>query len=300
MREFVRGYAAAVFETAQSAGRLDTARDDLVGFARALNASDKLRLVLTDPMNSTTTRRAIVAELLAGKATPETAALFSFAVRVERPAELPVCVAVLVELAEDECRRAASRVAVEMEPAAARGAIRERIRGYGERVFQELSAPRQMDEVEDELFAIARLIDANRSLRQTLGDANRPLSGRIAVVDDLFGSACHLPTVRMVRYVLRAGQVRDLVGTLGWLVELAAAERGRRVAAVRSAVVLRPAEKKRIGAALSRIVERDVEVRAIIDPTVIGGILVSVGDLVIDGTVRLRVERLRDLLAQTS
>jgi F-type H+-transporting ATPase subunit delta len=66
---------------------------------------------------------------------------------------------------------------------------------------------------------------------------------------------------------------------------------------VRSAVPLRPAERSHLAAALGRIVERDVEVREIIDPAVIGGILVTVGDLVIDGTVRLRVARLRDLLA---
>jgi F-type H+-transporting ATPase subunit delta len=91
--------------------------------------------------------------------------------------------------------------------------------------------------------------------------------------------------------------LRDLVGTLEWLVELAAEERGRRVASVRSAVPLRPAERSHLAAALSRMVERDVEVREIIDPSVIGGILVTVGDLVIDGTVRLRVEHLRDMLA---
>lgn len=99
---------------------------------------------------------------------------------------------------------------------------------------------------------------------------------------------------------MRAGRLRDLVGTFEWLVELAAAERGRRVATVRTAVALRPAEKRRIAAALSRITERDVEVREMIDPTVVGGLLVSVGDLVIDGTVRLRLERLRDVLAQAS
>ncbi len=298
MRELLRGYAAAVFETAESANRLDGTRDDLIAFARALNASEKLRLVLIDPMNAASTRRAIVADLLTGKATPEAAELLAFAVRVERPAELPVSVALLVERAEHECGRAQAGATAEMEPAAARGAIRERIRGYGERVLKELTVPRQLDEVEDELFDVARLLESSRPLRQILGDANLPLSGRFAVVDDLFESACHPATVRMVRYLLRAGRVRDLVGTLEWLVGLAAAERGRRVATVRSVVALKAAEKKRIAAALSRIVERNVEVREIIDPAVIGGILISVGDLVIDGTVRLRVERLRDLLVQ--
>jgi F-type H+-transporting ATPase subunit delta len=300
MRELIRGYAAAALESAATAGRLDAAGGDLVGFARALTSSERLRLVLSDPMNAMTARRAVVADLLAGKATPEAAALLSFAVRVERPAELALSASLLVELADAERRRVESHATVEMEPAAVRGVIRERIRGFSERVLQELSATHDVDEVEDELFAIARLVDANRALRQTLGDANLPLAGRFAVVDDLFGSVCRPATVRLVRYALRAGRLRDLVGTLEWLVELAAAERGRRVATVRTAVALRPAEKRRIAAALGRITERDVEVREMVDPTVVGGLLVSVGDLVIDGTVRLRLERLRDVLAQAS
>jgi F-type H+-transporting ATPase subunit delta len=300
MRELIRGYAAAAFESAATAGRLDAASGDLAGFTRALFSSERLRLALTDPMNAMTARRAVVADLLAGKATPEAAALLSFTVQVERPTELALVASLLVELADAERRRVESHATVEMEPAAARGVVRERIRGYAERVLQELSATDDVDEVENELFAIARLVDANRALRQTLGDASLPLAGRFAVVDDLLGPRCRPATIRLVRYALRAGRLRDLVGTFEWLVELAAAERGRRVAIVRTAVALRPAEKRRIAAALGRITERDVEVREMIDPTVVGGLFVSVGDLVIDGTVRLRLERLRDVLAQAS
>jgi F-type H+-transporting ATPase subunit delta len=300
VREQIRGYAAAVFESARSAGRLDAARGDLVEFSRALTASERLRLALVYPAVAAPTRRAIVADLLANRATPEVSALLSFAVAVEQPSELPVSVAVLVKLAEDECRRSGSHSAVEMEPAAARGVVRARLSGYAERVLEELSAAPELEEVENELFAIARLLDGNRTLRQTLGDQNLPVSGRVAVVDDLLAGACRPATVRLMRYLLRAGHVRDLVGACEWLVGLAAAERGRRVATVRSAVVLRPTERRRIAAALSRIVGREVEVRGIIDPTVVGGVLVSVGDLIIDGTVRLRVERLRDLLVRAS
>lgn len=150
-------------------------------------------------MNATTARRAVVADLLAGKATPEAAALLSFAVRVERPAELVLAASSLVELADAERRRVESHATVEMEPVAARGVVRDRIRGFSERVLQELSATHDVDEVEDELFAIARLVDANRALRQTLGDANLPLAGRFAVVDDLFGPSCRPATVRLAR-----------------------------------------------------------------------------------------------------
>lgn len=300
MRELVRGYATAAVESARSAGRLDEVHGDLVGFARALNSSDALRLVLVDPLIPVQTRRAIVVDLLEGRAAPEATALCSFAVRAERAPELSASVASIVEFIEDESRRADSKEAVDTELEPGRTAVRERIRGYAERALQELEALEEVDRVEDELFSVARVVDANRPLRDTLADANLSYAGRAAVVDDLFGRAFVPATLRVVRYVLRAGRLRDLVGTLEWLVELAAEERGRRIAEVRSAVPLADDERARIADALGRVVERQVEVRDIIDPSVIGGVLVSVGDLVIDGTVRLRVERLRDQLAKAS
>jgi len=300
VRELVRGYAAAAFESARSAGRLDEVRGDLVAFARALNSSEELRLVLVDPLIADQTRRAIVVDLLEDRAAPEATALCSFTVRVERAPELPAAIASVIDLVEDELRRIDSGGEVDIELEAGRTAVRERIRGYAERVLQELAALGDVDRVEDELFSIARVIDQNRPLRETLADTNLSYEGRRAIVDDLFAAVCHPATVRLVRYVLRSGRVRDLVGTLEWLVELAAEERGRRIAEVRTAVALEEDERLRIARALARVVERTVEVRDIIDPAVIGGVLISVGDLVIDGTVRLRVERLRDLLAKAS
>jgi ATP synthase F1 delta subunit len=100
--------------------------------------------------------------------------------------------------------------------------------------------------------------------------------------------------------VIRAGHLRDLVHTFDWLVQLAAAERGRRIADVRTAVDLDASQRAQLAAALTRTAGRPVEVRVRLDPEVIGGMLVSIGDTVIDGTVRYRLERLRDTLVPTS
>ncbi len=105
-------------------------------------------------------------------------------------------------------------------------------------------------------------------------------------------------TLQLCAYVLRAGRARDLVGALESLVELAAAERGRRLADVRSAVELDEDERDRLTAALARIARRPVELRVHIDPSVIGGLSIIVGDTIIDGTVRHRLEQLRESLLQ--
>ena len=239
-------------------------------------------------------------ELLEGRAERISVSLAGFTVASERAAEIPSALAELVELAEAEIDRVERRAPIEPEPPASRGEILERISGYAERLLQELESRSDIDVVEDELFQVARVLESSRDLREVLSDGNLIYSGRAAVVDDLFARTFHETTVRLVRYVIRAGRLRDLVGAIDWLVQLAAEERGRRIADVRSAVPLDDVERERVGAALSRLTDRNVEVRGIIDPSVIGGIRVNVGDLILDGTVRLRVERLRDLLVKAS
>ena len=295
MRELVRGYAAACYESAASDGRLADVVADLVGFDRALLDFSNLRDALGSPDTSSLTRRAIVEDLLEDRATPEGVALLGYVAAHEHAEEITLSVAVLV--ADAEASLAGARGGGP-EPAVGRGPVRERIRGYAERVLEELSGPAAIDEVEDELFNIARLLESASELRRVLVDATLPYEGRVAVLDDLLGARAKASTLRLARYVLRAGRLRDLVGAFEWLVDLAAEERGRRVAEVRSAVELDDAEKDRLAVALGRLVGRNVEVRVVHDPSVVGGLLVSVGDLVIDGTVKLRFERLRDLLAQ--
>jgi F-type H+-transporting ATPase subunit delta len=300
VREVVRGYAAAVFESAGPAGTMPTVRGDLMGIARAVNDSDELRTVLTDSVIPSATRRAIVIDLLEGRAERSSVSLAAFTVAMERPPEVPATLAELVELAEAEIDRLESGAPLEAEPPASRREILERISGFAERVLQELESRSEIDTVEDELFQVARILESSRELRNVLSDDNLTYSGRAAVIDDLFGRSLHKATVRLVRYVIRAGRLRDLVGAINYLVQLAAEERGRRIAEVRSAVALDDEERTRVAQALSRLTDRNVEVREILDPSVIGGIRASVGDLILDGTVRLRVERLRDLLVKAS
>jgi F-type H+-transporting ATPase subunit delta len=290
--DLLHGYAAATFESARAAGSLEQAGRDLEVFSAALTSSEELRRALLDPLIGDQTRRAIARDLLAGRATTEVAALIDFALRVVRPSELALA------LADIEGHLAALIAGVAEAPTSGRQAVRARIRGYAERALEELAALSEVDAVEDELFSFARIVEQSTELRELLANTLVPVAGRRAVLADLFGDKLRGATLRLVSYVLSAGAVRDLVGTYEWLVELAAEERGRRIAQVRAAVDLSEEERARLGATLSELVHREVEIRVVTDPDVVGGVLVSVGDLLIDGTVRLRFERLRDAIAQ--
>ena len=294
--DIVRGYAVALAESARKNGHLETVHHELATVQSALLNSDALRLALTDPALATVERRGIVADLLIGNSLPETADLVGFVVRVVRAGEVPVSISE-VELLVGFALGAGDAFIDDDAPAGRTGA-RARIRGYAERVFQELADLRELDVVEDELFRFARVLEDNPGLRQVLEDINFTREVRVEVLSDLLASRVQAPTLRLCAYVIRAGRLRNLIGVFDWLVDLVAEERGRRVAEVRSAVALSDEEQQRLGASLSRLVGRTVEVRVIIDESVIGGVLISTGDLFIDGTVRLRFERLRDVFAQ--
>ena len=292
LADVIRGYAAATIERVAASDNAGRLASDVEAFSTALVSSESLRWALIDPNISPVARRSIVADLLVNRVSSESASLIAFVVRVAPPAELAVAIADLVGLVES-----ASSVG---EPATSLGASRERLHGYAERVLEEVSSADEIDEMEDAFFRLARILEQNAALRHALTDPGTATESRLAIIRELFGAQVTAPTLRIVSYAISAGRVRDLVGTFDWLVQLTAEERGRRVAQVRSAVDLDDAERERLAVALRHLVGREVEVRVTVDPTVIGGVLIAVGDLVIDGTVRLRVERLRDALAESA
>jgi len=299
MRDLLLGYATAALESAAAAGRVRQVAVDLAGFERALVESDALRNVLTDPSLPARARRGVVDDLLEGKAVVESRALASWAALVEPAPEFPLVVPVLLELAEQSAVAAEGGPGLELrseELLGGRTAVRERIRGYADRLFQEVDRLERIDDIEDELFRFARIVDASRALRQALGDPSVPVFRRAGLVEDLLRNKAQPATTRLIVYVLRAGHVRDLVGTFEWLAELAAQERGRRVAEVRSAVELDDRERARLAEALQRTVGHPVEVRVQIDDSVIGGMTVAIGDTIIDGSVRHRLDQLRETL----
>ena len=295
LSDLLAGYAEAVLESALATGRAEETASGLAEFSYALTESSELRRALIDSSVSPVARRAIAAELLDGRGTAEARSLIAFAVRVAPPNELPVSLGDVVAIAE---RVVAAGIA-DLDVLGRTVGSRDRLRGYTERVLEELASAADIDQIEDEIFSVAKLLDSQADLRHVLEDGSTALAGRLGILSDLFSARLGAESFRLVAFVLRARR-RNLVATLEWLVELAASERGRRVAEVRSAVELDEAERARLGSALEILAGRPVEVRVLLDADVIGGVLISLGDLVIDGTVRLRVERLRDALLVSS
>jgi F-type H+-transporting ATPase subunit delta len=170
----------------------------------------------------------------------------------------------------------------------------ERIAAYAEALLGVASAEGTLKEVEDELFRFSRVIAGNDELRTTLTDANIPTSRRQQIIEDLLGDKASPSTVALLVMVIGLGRARDIPAIIEQLVELSAAAANREVAEVRVAVELTDDQRTRLAAALEQTLGKRVEVKVIVDPDVLGGIVTQVGDTVIDGSIKSRLEKLKN------
>jgi F-type H+-transporting ATPase subunit delta len=171
-----------------------------------------------------------------------------------------------------------------------------RVEGYARALFEIAQAEGNLDQVEEELFRFARSLETNEQLRSTLSDELLPPARRQAIIEDLLGGRASRTTSQVVSMVIGSGRGAELSEIIDSLVQRAAALRDQVVAEVRTAVPLTPDQETRLAAALANATGKQVSVRAIVDPSVLGGVLATVGDTVIDGSVRTRLEQLKSRL----
>ena len=175
-------------------------------------------------------------------------------------------------------------------------ANRGKVEAYAQAMLEVARAEGHLAGVEDDLFRFARTFEANDTLRHALTDPELPIERRIAVIDELMGGKALTTSAALASLVVASGHSSDLGAIVDRFVELAASERKHELAEVRTAIPLDAKQVERLAVALGKATGKDVEVKVIVDPSVLGGIVARVGDTVIDGTVRHRLEQLKEQL----
>jgi F-type H+-transporting ATPase subunit delta len=171
-----------------------------------------------------------------------------------------------------------------------------RIEGYARGLFEIARADGKLDEVEDELFRFARSYESSDALRNALTDEQIPAAKRQAIVEDLLGGKATSTTTQLVSMVVGSGRGRDLPAIIDKLVARASSAKNLEVAEVRTAVALTDDQQHRLAAALTNATGKQVNLKVVVDPSVIGGVVATVGDTVIDGSVRTRIDQLKSRL----
>jgi F-type H+-transporting ATPase subunit delta len=154
----------------------------------------------------------------------------------------------------------------------------------------------ELDAVETELFEVGRIVRSDAELRQVVSDRGLPSSAKGALLSTLLADKVSSTTLALASQAAaaRTGSFERALAAFG---VIAAERRSRLLAEVRVATELDDAEKTRLAAALAKKYGRDVHLNIVVDPSIVGGIAVSVGDEVVDGSMSTRLEVARRRLA---
>src|SRR5215213_10199593 len=232
--------------------------DELFAVARLLDGQLTLRRSLSDPAGKPDERAALAHRLFASRVSPAALDLVE-AVARQRWSRPPDLVEAFMALATEASLDAAE------------------VRG-------------ELDDVEDELFRFGRIVSSDRELGRILSDRKAQAGGKAALLDRLLSRKVSPVTEQLLRNVLTGPHIGHAENAIERLSDVASRRRGQSVARVTSAVPLTAAQESRLTQVLGRLYGRTVGLQVTVDPSVLGGLIVQVGDEVIDGSIAHRLE----------
>ncbi len=172
----------------------------------------------------------------------------------------------------------------------------DRISGYASGLTAIARAEGNLDTVRSELRDVARAVENNDELRSSLSNNLMPAAVRGQIVDDVFGGKVTDTTRGIVGLIVTTGRGAELGEIADAFASQAASDSGKKLATVRTAVALSPEQESRLAEALASRTGSPVDLQVEIDPSVVGGAITTVDDDVIDGSVRTRLNNLRNAL----
>ncbi|MHB1876727.1 MAG: F0F1 ATP synthase subunit delta [Streptosporangiaceae bacterium] len=155
----------------------------------------------------------------------------------------------------------------------------------------------QLDELEDQLFRFGRVVGANPDLRSAMSNRLVPEQGRRGIVIELLTGKVVDSALRLITQATARPRGRSLDASLEFYANLVAELRERLVAEVHVAVPLTDSQRGRLAVALVAAYGHDVHLNVVLDPQVLGGMSVRIGDELINGSVASRLAELRRDLA---
>lgn len=254
---FAAGHEA--FAAALGSGAYGSAlADELFGVTGALDSSASLRRALVDPSRDAAAKRGLVERL--------------FGSRIGSAAASVLNALVSQHWADDhDLGDATETLAVEALVASA-------------------EAGGRLDALEEDLFRFGRLVAADSGLREALSARGGDESVKAALVEALLQGKASAETIRLARQAAVSPRGRRFGRVLESYLAIAAKRREQLTATVTAAVALDDTQRQRLVQALSGIYNGPVQINVVLDPAVVGGIRVQVGDEVVDGTILRRLQ----------
>jgi ATP synthase F1 delta subunit len=289
MNPALQGYTAAVVASAGTDALAGLA-GDLEDIDRFVQTNDAMRGLLTDTTLRGPVRRAVMLDLLEGKVSEPARRLAAFAGAVVGAPDVPAALSWLA----NRTRHLADGYGQEEMPLGLLQS-RQRIGGFATALHEDHSTA-DLESLEDDLFRFARIVQSTPALRGALVDRDLSVEARQALATQLLEGKVLPGTLDLVRYVVAGGRARDIVGSLDWLVEQTAKARGWRIARVRAASTVEDAQQSELAESLGALAGAPVELQVVIDPSLLSGAVIQIGDLQVDASARGKIDALREHL----
>ena len=239
--------------------------DELYGVAGLLTAQPRLRRMLADPAAPATARAALVEQLVGGKVGASALDVVKSAAsqRWSSPWDL---LDAIESMADDVLLAGAENAGV-------------------------------IEAVEDELFRLERILDAEDELTILIDEPTAAITRRQDLLSAVVAGKVNEFTSALLKHAVASERKRSILLSLDDLVVAAANRRQRSIARVTTAVELSVSQQSALAAKLSQLYSRSLDVRYSVDPAIRGGLVVRVGDEVIDGSIATRLTDVRGAFA---
>lgn len=253
----VRTSKRPVIEGTESAAGLHSLAEDVYAMADVLVGAPRLRRMLGDPATDADGRTGLVASVFGGKVSEGAMTIGQGIVR-ERWSS-PWDMTDAFEIAGDDA------------------------------LFEAAMRSDSLDEVVDELFRFERILDVNSDLTALLDETIVEPARLVKLLDDVLAGRTDAVTHALLVHSVRSQRKPSITLAIDDLLDEASRRQAETMARVLAAVELPAEQRRRLAAALSELYGRRISVRTAVVPGVLGGLIIRVGDEVIDGSVESRL-----------
>ncbi|KJS68508.1 MAG: ATP synthase F0F1 subunit delta [Peptococcaceae bacterium BICA1-7] len=178
-----------------------------------------------------------------------------------------------------------------------KGAVGSR---YAEALYTIAEREKSVEVIEQELIAVDAVVRDNRDLQKVLYHPRITSEDKKSLLSELLSGKVSQVTLEFLNLLVDRQREQFLSVIVEYYINLANKARNITEAKVTSAVELTAKEQKEMAALLDKITGKKVETSFSVDPSLIGGVVVRIGDRVIDGSIRTRLATLREHLRQIS
>ena len=174
--------------------------------------------------------------------------------------------------------------------------MKEIINEYAEALFAIATETNEIEKFSDDLSVIKKLTEENEEYLSFLSCPSIPLSERLSSIDEAFSDSFHPHTVSFLKILTEKGRIKDLVSCIDEFINLKLFFENTETVKVISRIPLTDSQKDALVKKLSAKQNKNINAVYETDETLIGGIKIVAGDLLIDGSIKNRLKDLKEVI----